>query len=410
MWQEAHFPFAAGQGYNLSIVRAPVVDRRTGGRKKIVVADNADGTVLLKIGIENHMPAFGLGVTRALCGVRCGDVHGLQPGSSVPGRTWREPAVADGFQRQDGAATRTPRSVWGRAPPAPSVRLTFAEKVTRRGPTAQATGRYCSGHRGRHRAGDAGRFGKGYRDAPRRNGARCGSLLDSQHGMKVWEAMCRWLAIGYPPVPIPVVVAGAGVYNRRTVAEGGLGRRAALVGGLLRIRAGTEKRLGVPVASSALISAWDGHRGWMPRSELVESGCQNRSTTASCSRSIKISKTACRWKEAFPVVLGYVAGQRLAPGDLFNGMVAPLIPYRISGIPVSGGESSASKASSTDIFPDAGRFLREQWGDPDLKFYFVNWPSYDGRGSDSEIESRLAALQDVQRRLLDRREKLPTWW
>ena len=112
------FRFAAGREYNLSIVRAPVVDREDWRPWKIVVTDNADGTVLLKNRNRKPYAGFRPGRYRALCGVRCGDVHGLQPGSSrarEPGGNLRLPMVfSDGMVLQRGR--RVP--VWGRAPPA----------------------------------------------------------------------------------------------------------------------------------------------------------------------------------------------------------------------------------------------------------------------------------------------------
>ena len=139
-------------------------DRRYRQRRRNGVAQN-----------RNRKPYAGFrpGRYRTLCGVRCGDVHGLQPGSSRAREPGGEPAVADGFQRRDGAATRTPRSGLG---PGRRRRVGQADF---RGKKLQDAGRQrrrledtAQAARGRHRAGDAGRFGKGYRDAPRRGCGR----------------------------------------------------------------------------------------------------------------------------------------------------------------------------------------------------------------------------------------------
>ncbi|WP_317162423.1 sialate O-acetylesterase [Alistipes sp. dk3624] len=141
----------------------------------------------------------------------------------------------------------------------------------------------------------------------------------------------------------------------------------------------------------------------MPRSELVEDPV-TKPIHDRFVQSIHQLENGLPVEERFPWCWD-VAGQRHTPGDLFNGMVAPLIPYGISGILWYQGESSASKARQYGhLFPMLVDSWRERWGDPDLKFYFVQLAGYDGRESGSEIESAWPHLRDVQRRLLDRRE------
>lgn len=83
-------------------------------------------------------------------------------------------------------------------------------------------------------------------------------------------------------------------------------------------------------------------------------------------------------------------GQRHTPGS-FNGMVAPC-PVRNQWNSVVSGESSIQgPAVRTHLFPMLVDSWRERWGDPDLKFYFVQLAGYDGR--ESGLRSiRLAAF------------------
>ena len=164
-----------------------------------------------------------------------------------------------------------------------------------------------------------------------------------------------------------------------------------------------KERLGVPVGVIGAYFGGTAIESWMPRSELVEDPV-TKPIHDRFVQSIHQLENGLPVEERFPWCWD-VAGQRHTPGDLFNGMVAPLIPYGISGILWYQGESSASKARQYGhLFPMLVDSWRERWGDPDLKFYFVQLAGYDGRESGSEIESAWPHLRDVQRRLLDRRE------
>jgi len=71
-------------------------------------------------------------------------------------------------------------------------------------------------------------------------------------------------------------------------------------------------------------------------------------------------------------------GSRKQPFGIFNGMVAPLIPYSLSGILWYQGESNVGNAKTyRDRFQVHISDWRERWGQERMPFYFVQLPNYD---------------------------------
>ncbi|MFZ4506081.1 MAG: sialate O-acetylesterase [Fimbriimonas sp.] len=72
-------------------------------------------------------------------------------------------------------------------------------------------------------------------------------------------------------------------------------------------------------------------------------------------------------------------GNPAIPGGLYNGMIAPLVPYGIRGAIWYQGEANAERATQyADLFPTLVRDWRALWN-PDLPFYFVQLPNYKER-------------------------------
>jgi sialate O-acetylesterase len=72
------------------------------------------------------------------------------------------------------------------------------------------------------------------------------------------------------------------------------------------------------------------------------------------------------------------------PANLYNGMIAPLLPFPIKGVIWYQGEANARAAAEYAIlFPDLIRDWRRQWGQGDFPFLFVQLASYNpGLGQD----------------------------
>jgi len=84
------------------------------------------------------------------------------------------------------------------------------------------------------------------------------------------------------------------------------------------------------------------------------------------------------------------------PSTLYNGMVAPLIPYAIRGAVWYQGESNASRADAYHgLFTTMIRDWRRQWGQGDFPFYFVQLADYAKTG-----RTNWAWLREAQCRTL----------
>jgi len=63
---------------------------------------------------------------------------------------------------------------------------------------------------------------------------------------------------------------------------------------------------------------------------------------------------------------------RMAPGGLFNGMIAPADTYTVRGILYYGGEANVSKAGDyTGLFPALIQDWRRHWADGDIPFLYI---------------------------------------
>ncbi len=73
-------------------------------------------------------------------------------------------------------------------------------------------------------------------------------------------------------------------------------------------------------------------------------------------------------------------GNAHRPATLYNAMIAPLIPYRIAGAIWYQGESNAGRSYQyRTLFPAMIENWREDWGQGDFPFYFVQIAPYKGQ-------------------------------
>jgi len=80
--------------------------------------------------------------------------------------------------------------------------------------------------------------------------------------------------------------------------------------------------------------------------------------------------------------------------ELFNGMIAPLIPYAIKGATWYQGESNANRAwQYRTLFPDLIRNWRQDWGQGDFTFLAVQLAPFD-RNKKRSLEAITAAPGD----------------
>jgi sialate O-acetylesterase len=70
-------------------------------------------------------------------------------------------------------------------------------------------------------------------------------------------------------------------------------------------------------------------------------------------------------------------GWRHAPSNLYNGMIAPLVPFAVKGVIWYQGESNADRAEQYKVlFPAMIRSWRSAWQREDLPFYWVQLANY----------------------------------
>jgi Carbohydrate esterase, sialic acid-specific acetylesterase len=91
----------------------------------------------------------------------------------------------------------------------------------------------------------------------------------------------------------------------------------------------------------------------------------------------------------------------LAPSSLFNGMIAPLIPFAIRGAVWYQGESNAPRAYQyRTLLPALIRGWRQAWGEGDFPFLIVQLPNFGQRpeqpGEDVWAELREAQLMALR--------------
>jgi sialate O-acetylesterase len=84
------------------------------------------------------------------------------------------------------------------------------------------------------------------------------------------------------------------------------------------------------------------------------------------------------------------------PAGLYNGMIAPLIPYAVRGAIWYQGESNASRAHQyRTIFPTMIRNWRHDWGRPDLSFYWVQLANFKA-SKEAPRDDEWAELREAQ--------------
>ena len=89
-------------------------------------------------------------------------------------------------------------------------------------------------------------------------------------------------------------------------------------------------------------------------------------------------------------------GNRLSPSGLYNGMIAPLIPYRICGAIWYQGEANVERAYQyRKLFPAMIKNWRNDWGQGDFPFLFVQLANFQDVKPEPS-ESDWAELREAQ--------------
>jgi sialate O-acetylesterase len=88
------------------------------------------------------------------------------------------------------------------------------------------------------------------------------------------------------------------------------------------------------------------------------------------------------------------------PSNLWNGMIAPLVPYAIRGVIWYQGENNAAQGDAyAKLFPAMIRDWRAQWGEGEFPFLFVQLANYMERKAEP-ADSHWARLREAQLKTL----------
>lgn len=83
----------------------------------------------------------------------------------------------------------------------------------------------------------------------------------------------------------------------------------------------------------------------------------------------------------------------LSPGGMFNGMIAPITPFKIRGIIWYQGESNVPRANYQELFPTMIELWRAEWDLGDFPFLFVQLAPFAG---DFYKEDKGSILREAQ--------------
>lgn len=146
-----------------------------------------------------------------------------------------------------------------------------------------------------------------------------------------------------------------------------------------------QKRTGRPVG--LIQTAWGGTpaEAWTSRDKLEQAG---------------FDVILNRWKENVEKDSKALDNPH-HPAGLFNGMIAPIIPYAIQGAIWYQGESNAGRAYQyRELFPTMITDWRERWNQGDFPFLFVQLANFKPR-QDQPGDSDWAELREAQSLTLD---------
>ena len=153
--------------------------------------------------------------------------------------------------------------------------------------------------------------------------------------------------------------------------------------------------------------AWGGSacEAWIRRDILAA----NEKYAPMLKRWAKLEKDFADWKTAAdrakaegkaapaaPRNLASLMGGNSRPGNIYNGVLKPTIGYGIRGVIWYQGESNAGKAYQyRDLFPLMINSWRDEWGQGDFSFYWVQLADFLPETSDPK-ESAWAELREAQ--------------
>lgn len=412
LWQEIKLPnqLSSEITYNLLLRRAPMVDKEDWRQWKIILTDNSAKQIILKQGIENEQPAFGVGTVglySETSDIRFCNFVITSKKTLTTSKALRFPPIfSDGMVLQQ----QTKIKIWGKANANEKIRIEIAEKSYNTISNKTSDWEIIIPPLKAQTELTIKVFSEN--DSLIINNVAVGEVWlasgQSNMEMRVWQtdvaeianellndSDLRFFLQPQWPSPQPCFNSGGEWVKADSVSI--MGWSAVALSYAFELR----KKLQVPIG--IISSNWGGTaaESWIPQSML---------STDSITSPIleRVNQYQIDLEKGNPIENRYpwswdVPGQRHTPGYLFNGMVAPHIPFSLKGVIWYQGESNSLRAKQYEhLFPMLISSWREKWQNPNMNFYFVQLSAYDGKQSGSEIEDAWPHLREAQRLTLNK--------
>jgi len=384
MWQEIKLPgsLSSGTTYRISVCRAPMVDTEDWRQWKILLSDKTTKQILLKQGIENEQPTFGMGnvgLYAETTGIRFGNFTVESKKHLTSSGTLRlAPLFNDGMVLQQQAKIK----IWGKANPEEKIQIELAGRIYHTA-SAKSGDWKISIPPLKAQVGLVLKVIAG-KDSVIIQDIAVGEVWmasgQSNMEMRVWQSDVAALAkevskdedlrfFLQPQWPSPHSCFDGGGEWMKADSVSVKGWSAVALSFALELR----KKLHVPVG--IISSNWGGTavESWIPRSRLAKDSITSPILKRMNQYQIALEKSD-PIENRFPWCWD-LPGQRHTPGDLFNGMIAPHIHFAIKGVIWYQGESNSYRARQYEhLFPMLISSWRELWQNPKMGFYFVHSP------------------------------------
>ena len=177
-----------------------------------------------------------------------------------------------------------------------------------------------------------------------------------------------------------------------------------------------RRELGVPVGlvksavGGTIIESWTRRQAMLKISPDYQAGFDNWDRRIAAFDEQAYQKKLAEWQKAAQAAKAQkkraprkprpITESNRNPASLYNGMIAPLIPYGIRGVIWYQGESNAYRAAAyRKLFPAMIRDWRSQWQQGDFPFLFVQLANFRKRAQEPG-DSQWAELREAQRMAL----------
>ena len=409
LWNEFKLSssFKPGLVYNVAITRAPLVDKEDWRPWKIIITNKTDNNILLKTGIDNIQPAIGKGITGLYTNTK--DVVFSDYTLNEPEyfRKGKELVLAPLFADRMVLQRQSKIKFWGDAHAKEKIRLEIADQTystysDKNGnwilyvlPLEVQTGLTIKvfSEKDSLIINDVA-VGEVWMASGQSNMEMRAWQSDVSKNMPIDDDIRFFIQPHWPSFEACFSSGGKWIKADSTSAPGFSAIAISFAKEL-------KNKLNVPIG--IISSNWGGTaiESWFPSSELA-----TNPVTSPILEQIKqykaILEKGKQVKASYPMNW-YVPGQMHTPGWLYNGMIAPHIPYAIKGVIWYQGESNAFNAKRyKELFPMLIKSWRKKWKKDDMYFCYVQLSGYDGKESDSDIKDAWPYIRDVQRLTLDK--------